>query len=92
MGDGHFHPTFPVVKKGETMVKLLIAEDEALEREAIKFIIDNHFPDCFEIREAGNGRETIAFARQFFPDLLFLDIKTPGENRRNTKPGAQGDR
>jgi two-component system response regulator YesN len=80
MGDGHFHPTFPVVKKGETMVKLLIAEDEALEREAIKFIIDNHFPDCFEIREAGNGRETIAFARQFFPDLLFLDIKMPGCN------------
>jgi two-component system response regulator YesN len=62
------------------MFKLLIAEDEALEREAIKFIINNHFPDCFVIREAENGRETIAIAREFLPDLLFLDIKMPGGN------------
>jgi two-component system response regulator YesN len=62
------------------MIKLLIADDEALEREAIKFIIDANFPDCFEVREAETGRETIALARQFLPDLLFLDIKMPGCN------------
>jgi two-component system response regulator YesN len=62
------------------MIKLLIADDEALEREAIKFIIDGNFPDCFEVCEAETGRETIALARQFLPDLLFLDIKMPGCN------------
>jgi two-component system response regulator YesN len=62
------------------MIKLLIADDEPLEREAIKFIVTTNFPDCFEIREAENGRETIAQAGQFQPDLIFLDIKMPGCN------------
>jgi two-component system response regulator YesN len=62
------------------MIKLLIADDEPLEREAIKFIIAANFPACFEIREAENGRETINQADQFHPDLIFLDIKMPGCN------------
>jgi two-component system response regulator YesN len=62
------------------MIKLLIADDEPLEREAIKFIIAANFPDCFAIREAENGRETIAQADQFHPELIFLDIKMPGCN------------
>lgn len=62
------------------MIKLLIADDEALEREAIKYIVNAHFPGCFDIRETANGRETIAQADQFRPDLLFLDIKMPGCN------------
>jgi two-component system response regulator YesN len=80
MGNCDYHPAIPFLFKGEDMIKLLIAEDEALEREAIKFIIDNNFPDCFEVREAENGRKTIALARYFHPDLLFLDIKMPGCN------------
>lgn len=62
------------------MIKLLIADDETLEREAIKFIVNTNFPDSFKICEAENGRETISEAKQFQPDILFLDIKMPGCN------------
>ncbi|HBR34223.1 MAG TPA: hypothetical protein DD734_06290 [Firmicutes bacterium] len=62
------------------MYRLLIADDEQLEREAIKFIIVESFPGSFTICEAANGLEVVEIALAFKPDLLFLDIKMPGIN------------
>ncbi|HBR29732.1 MAG TPA: hypothetical protein DD789_09890, partial [Firmicutes bacterium] len=62
------------------MYRLLIADDEQLEREAIKFIIEESFPGSFTICEAANGLEVVEIALAFKPDLLFLDIKMPGIN------------
>ena len=62
------------------MYKLLIADDEQIEREAVKYIVNEHFAATFEIREAANGREAIELAEQFRPDLIFFDIKMPGIN------------
>jgi two-component system, response regulator YesN len=62
------------------MYRLLIADDEQLEREAIRFIVHQNFPDIFEIREAANGREALEAALSFKPDLIFFDIKMPGIN------------
>ncbi len=62
------------------MYKLLIADDEALEREAIRYIVREHFDGAFAIREAANGREAVAQALEFKPDLIFFDIKMPGLN------------
>lgn len=60
------------------MYKLLIADDEQLERDAIKLIIEENFPGFFEIGEAANGPEVVETALTFKPNLIFLDIKMPG--------------
>ncbi len=62
------------------MYKLLIADDELLERQAIRYIAAERFADEFEIREAANGREAVEIALDFEPDIAFLDIKMPGLN------------
>lgn len=62
------------------MYKLLIADDEMLEREAIKFIVNENYGSAFEMMEAVNGREAIEKAASFQPDLIFFDIKMPGIN------------
>ena len=42
------------------MFKLLIADDEQLEREALRFIISKSIDSIIDIEEAVNGREAIA--------------------------------
>jgi two-component system response regulator YesN len=59
-------------------LKLLLAEDEQIERSALKFIISNYLP-CFEIAaEATNGFELLEFSRLHEPDVIVIDIKMPG--------------
>jgi two-component system response regulator YesN len=59
-------------------LKLLIAEDEQIERSALKFVISNYLP-CFKvIAEAANGFELLEFARSYEPDVMIIDIKMPG--------------
>ena len=60
------------------MLRLLLAEDEYIEREAMKHIIHKKFPGQFEIKEATNGIEALEMITSFVPDFLFLDIKMPG--------------
>lgn len=62
------------------MYRLLIADDEQLEREAIQFIIEESFPETFTMREATTGLEVVEIALAFKPHILFLDIKMPGMN------------
>lgn len=62
------------------MYKLLIADDEMIERQAIQYIIDQNFPTIFETKEASNGREALETASKFQPDIIFFDIKMPGIN------------
>ncbi|WP_319559904.1 response regulator [Marispirochaeta sp.] len=62
------------------MHTLLIADDERLEREALKYIIRRGTADIDNIVEAVNGREAIEAAEKNSPDIAFLDIKMPGIN------------
>lgn len=63
------------------MLKLLIAEDEKLERDAIHFLIKKHFPNTFiSISEAKNGQEAVDIAIKENPDLIFMDIQMPLKN------------
>jgi len=58
--------------------KILIVDDEQLERNALKAIINKGVDSIIEIQEAVNGREAIVKSRSFNPDIIFLDIKMPG--------------
>lgn len=62
------------------MYKLLIVDDEAIEREALEFIIKNSSLNISEIQVASNGQEAISVATLFNPDIVILDIKMPGLN------------
>ncbi|RHW42857.1 response regulator [Neobacillus notoginsengisoli] len=60
------------------MYKLLIAEDEILERQALKMIISAKIKEIGLIIEAENGRKAIQLADQHTPDIILMDIKMPG--------------
>ncbi|SDX95860.1 two-component system, response regulator YesN [Evansella caseinilytica] len=61
------------------MVKLLIVDDEEIERRSMELILAKAFPDL-AIREAKNGKVAVELARSFKPDLILMDIKMPGMN------------
>ncbi|MGF9714442.1 MULTISPECIES: helix-turn-helix domain-containing protein [Paenibacillus] len=60
------------------MYRLLIADDEALEREGLELIVKRFMPDIFDIAHAENGRTAIQRADEIRPDIVFMDIKMPG--------------
>ncbi|WP_455383092.1 helix-turn-helix domain-containing protein [Salinispira pacifica] len=62
------------------MYRLLIADDEQLERDALRYIVQRGSLEVSEIVYASNGREAVALAAEWSPDIAFLDIKMPGVN------------
>ncbi|MEW4286301.1 response regulator transcription factor [Priestia koreensis] len=60
------------------MYRLLIADDEALEREGLELLIDRKMPNTFEVFQASNGRQAIELAEEYRPDIVLMDIKMPG--------------
>lgn len=62
------------------MYKILIADDESIVIESLKFIISSKFGDSCEIETAKTGRSVIEIAENFRPDIAFMDIHMPGIN------------
>jgi two-component system response regulator YesN len=61
------------------LLKILIVDDEVLERKALTKMIQNASEDVLVIGEgAPNGRIAIEMAREHKPDIIFMDIKMPG--------------
>lgn len=59
------------------MYKVVIAEDEELERIYIRTIIEDNLPDVFVVGEAKTGNEAIAILHREKADLLIVDINMP---------------
>ncbi|MBN4049411.1 response regulator [bacterium AH-315-N14] len=58
------------------MFKLIIVDDEKIEREGIKFLINMHkLP--FDVVEAKNGIEALDYLKENPVDIIFTDIKMP---------------
>lgn len=62
------------------MLKLLIADDEKYDREAIINILKSSLGQALDISEAANGREAIEISERVRPDIIIMDIKMPGIN------------
>ena len=62
------------------MYKLLIVDDEEIERRAIENIINKSSINISEIAKASNGQEAVAVASTFEPDIIIMDITMPGLN------------
>jgi two-component system, LytTR family, response regulator len=60
-------------------LRALIADDEPLARERLRFLLSGH-EDVQVAGECRNGREAIAALKESRFDLLFLDIEMPGRD------------
>ncbi|PKM58221.1 MAG: hypothetical protein CVU98_02025 [Firmicutes bacterium HGW-Firmicutes-3] len=60
--------------------KILIVDDESIERDAIKFILNKELNEELEFFEAANGQEAISSAALNSPNIIMMDIQMPGLN------------
>ncbi len=60
-------------------VKTLIIEDSAIFRRLLKETLISRFPDMV-ISEAVDGAEGMESIKDSIPDLIFMDIRLPGES------------
>lgn len=75
------------------MYKIMLADDEGIVIDSLKFLIDKEFAGECEIEFAKTGRKVIELAESFRPDIAVMDIQMPGINgieameeiRRNNK-------
>lgn len=64
-------------------MKLLIVDDEQIEREGLQAILERAFP-TLEIMQAKNGNHALEVVEAFHPDIILMDIKMPGLNGLET--------
>ena len=75
-GPGPFDPTDRPTDPTQPMVRVVIAEDEAIIRLDLKEILEEA---GFEVvGDTGRGDEAVELARLLDPDLVILDIEMPG--------------
>ncbi|PEL11973.1 response regulator [Bacillus sp. AFS017336] len=60
------------------MYRLLIVDDEPLEREGLELMINRSMPNQFQFEQASNGRIAIEKSIEYQPHIIFMDIKMPG--------------
>lgn len=63
----------------EGKIAVVIADDHPLVREGIRKILELD-PNIHIVAEAGDGREAVALARRYRPDVILIDINMPGLN------------
>lgn len=66
------------------MYRLMIVEDEPIERQGIHLMLTNGFDTLSEICEAADGYEAIRLCRDFKPHIVMIDIHMPGINGLET--------
>ncbi|HWO61298.1 MAG TPA: response regulator transcription factor [Umezawaea sp.] len=58
------------------MIKVLIADDQALLRGSFRLLVDSA-PDLTTVSEAANGEEAVTKTRTTTPDVVLMDIRMP---------------
>jgi DNA-binding NarL/FixJ family response regulator len=64
------------------VTKALLVEDSAIFRTLFKEALQSRFPSM-KISEAADGEAAMQIINTSVPDLIFMDIKLPGENGLN---------
>ena len=72
------------------MYNLLYVDDEPIERQAFKIMVERELYDDILVHEAGCGSEALALCRQVSPDIIVMDIHMPGKNGLETLKEIKG--
>jgi DNA-binding NarL/FixJ family response regulator len=59
-----------------TVIRVLLADDEAIVRDGLRAIVDLE-DDLEVVAEAGDGAEAVELARRHSPDVALVDIRMP---------------
>lgn len=59
------------------MVKIMLVDDEPIEREGLRLILERNRSNFEIAAEAENGKQAVDLAITSKPDLIFMDIKMP---------------
>jgi len=70
--------------------RALIVEDNASFRRILKDILYRRFPEM-PVEEAAEGNEAMQKVNALVPDLIFMDIRLPGENGLQLTKRIKGD-
>lgn len=62
------------------MYRVILADDEGLELESLRFILASAFGDEVLVETAKTGRGVIELSERFHPDIAIMDIRMPGIN------------
>lgn len=60
--------------------KIMLADDEGIVIDSLKFIIEKEFGDSCTVEFAKTGRSVIELAENYRPDIAIMDIQMPGIN------------
>lgn len=69
-------PSIMTISQENTMKKILIVDDDSIEREVLSHLL----ADKYETEFADNGEHAVEKCQQFSPDLVLLDIEMPVMN------------
>ena len=61
------------------MFRILLVEDNVWLRQTVKEMLSMRFP-FMSVEAAANGKEAMQRVNTSVPDLIFMDIRLPGEN------------
>ena len=64
---------------GPNMKRILIVEDNAFFLQFLRETLRSRFPSM-EISEARNGEEAMQKIKTLQPEVIFMDVRLPGEN------------
>ncbi len=62
------------------MYKILLADDEGIELDALTFILEKNFPGQCTVQTAKTGYDAVELSERFRPDIAVMDIRMPGIN------------
>ena len=60
------------------MIKIMIADDEPLQRQYLRTVLEDSSSQYKVVAEAANGEEAVTLGLELKPDIVFLDIRMPG--------------
>ncbi len=59
---------------------MIIADDEEIERKALRLLVQKEFPEIEIVALAENGTDLVAQAQKWRPDIAIVDVNMPGIN------------